>query len=58
VYKRQVSIGIEYRQKRFVGACKSCYKAAMKRIHIDSYQFGKIVIEGVSYNSDLIILTC
>jgi len=24
-------------------------------IHIDSYQFGKIVIDGVSYNSDLII---
>jgi len=25
-------------------------------MHIDSYQFGKIVIEGKSYNSDLIIL--
>ena len=25
-------------------------------MHIDSYQFGKIVIEGVDYNSDLIIL--
>ncbi len=25
-------------------------------MHIDSYQFGKIVIDGKSYNSDLIIL--
>lgn len=25
-------------------------------MHIDSYQFGKIVIDGVDYNSDLIIL--
>jgi len=25
-------------------------------MHIDSYQFGKIVIDGVSYNSDIIIL--
>jgi len=25
-------------------------------IHIDSYQFGKIVIDGVGYNSDIIIL--
>ncbi len=25
-------------------------------MHIDSYQFGKIVIDGTSYNSDLIIL--
>ena len=28
----------------------------MKKVHIDLYQFGKIVIDGVSYNSDLIIL--
>jgi len=26
-------------------------------MHIDSYQFGKIVIDGVSYNSDVIILS-
>ena len=26
-------------------------------MHIDSYQFGKIVIEGKSYNSDCIILS-
>ncbi len=39
-------------QKIFVGARKFCYKVA---VHIDSYQFGKIVIDGVSYNSDLII---
>jgi len=25
-------------------------------MHIDSYQFGNIVIDGVSYNSDIIIL--
>jgi len=25
-------------------------------VHIDSYKFGEIVIDGVSYNSDLIIL--
>ena len=25
-------------------------------MHIDSYQFGKIVIDGVSYSSDIIIL--
>lgn len=25
-------------------------------MHIDSYQFGQIVIDGVSYNSDCIIL--
>ena len=25
-------------------------------MHIDSYQFGKIVIDGVTYNSDVIIL--
>ena len=25
-------------------------------MHIDSYQFGKIVIDGVGYNSDLILL--
>jgi hypothetical protein len=30
-----------------------CYKTGM---HIDSYQFGKIVIEGKTYNSDCIIL--
>ncbi len=28
----------------------------MSTIHIDSYLFGKIVIDGVSYNSDIIIL--
>lgn len=26
-------------------------------MHIDSYQFGNIVIDGVSYNSDIIILS-
>lgn len=25
-------------------------------MHIDSYQFGKVIIDGVSYNSDIIIL--
>lgn len=25
-------------------------------MHIDSYQFGQIVVDGVSYNSDIIIL--
>jgi hypothetical protein len=26
------------------------------KMHIDSYQFGKIVIDGTAYNSDIIIL--
>jgi hypothetical protein len=45
---------VVYRQKIFVAKYKFCYKVAM---HIDSYKFGKIVIDGVSYNSDLIILS-
>jgi len=52
VAHRMTSIRSE-QKKGFVGACKFCYKVA---VHIDSYQFGKIVIDGVSYNSDIIIL--
>ena len=37
----------------FVGRHKFCYKVA---VHIDSYEFGEIVIDGVTYNGDLIIL--
>jgi hypothetical protein len=42
-------------QKRFVGVSKFCYKMAMKKMHIDSYRFGKMVIDGTDYSSDLII---
>jgi len=31
-------------------------KAGMVKMHIDSYQFGEIVIDGINYSSDLIIL--
>jgi len=38
----------------FVG--DSVFQVRIVKMHIDSYQFGKIVIDGVDYSSDCIIL--